>query len=135
MANKEVRTFGVKFSYSILDIDRKTFSGARIIPSSRYMYPDPNFRLKGDILTPKTIIALRQATAAYTGAPGLYLEGFGAIDRMLYTRARQYGQRNGWFQGVEGGSQSRGRLHGKHSSNLPHKGINGTHHSKAIPTL
>ncbi len=135
MANKEVRIVDVIFSYSILDIDRKTFAGARIIPPSRYMYPDLNFILKGDILTPNFFIALRQATAAYTGAPGFYLEGFGAIDRMLYTRARQYGQRNGWFQGVEGGSESGGRLHGKHPSNLPHKGINGMHPSKAIPTL
>lgn len=51
--------------------------------------------VKEGILTPKSLIALRQATAAYTRPAGFYLEGFGAVDRVLCTRARQYGQRNG----------------------------------------
>ena len=40
-------------------------------------------------------LAFRQATAAYTGTAGQYLEGLGAADRMLCPRTRQYGQRNG----------------------------------------
>lgn len=90
---------------------------------------------KERMLIRKPSTALRQATAAYIGATGLYIEGSGAVDRVLYTCARQYGQRNGWVQGFEGGSESGGRLHGKYSSNLPHQRIDGMHPFGAIVTL
>lgn len=127
MANKEVRTTGVILPCSVLELDRKTLSGASCEFYSRDMCADSIFLLKRGILTPKSLTALRQETAAHIGATRLYLEGFGAVDRVLYTRARQYGQRNGWFQGFEGGSESGGRLHGKYPPNLPHQGINGMH--------
>lgn len=135
VANKEVRTLGVMLSFSVLQFDLKTLSG-----KVAYFYrPDMSANLilllKERMLIPKPSIALRQATAAYIGATGLYIEGSGAVDRVLYTRARQYGQRNGWVQGFEGGSESGGRLHGKYSSNLPHKRIDGMHSFGAIVTL
>ena len=82
----------LKFPNPVIGLNQKMFRTRKVLPFQD-MSADNLFGK--EVLTSKPITALRQATAADIGAARFYAEGFGAVDRMLYTCAGQYGQRNG----------------------------------------